>query len=116
MACNRLAQGSGWRGVAQGGALVRFAVDPRIGVETEELTSQILHIFNTAGPGTGWLAPRRDERGQLELRKVLCEGDDAAAAWAEVAKAAEPVMIAHLGALFCGGCDCFDALAGKVLM
>ena len=33
----------------------------------------------------------------------------------QVQKAAEGVMLANMGGFLCGGCDCLDTLAGKVL-
>ena len=119
--------------VAQGGAVVGFRLHGWLGVEGDELTAQLLQTYSAAGGGRGWLAPRGGggegggERGgegggeggggdALELLQVLEAGDDALGAWADVAKACESVMMAHFGGWFCGGCDCMDTLAGKVLM
>ena len=45
------------------------------------------------------------------------DGRDAAkACWAEVAAAAERVMARRFAGVYCGGCDCLENLAGKVLV
>ena len=54
---------------------------------------------------------------QLVLMQPLCGGaDDAKACWAEVAAAAERVMARRFAGVYCGGCDCLENLAGKVLV
>ena len=110
--------------VRDGGSMVAFRMHT-FGVSADELTSQLLEQIN-AGSDTGllgassWVAPCRDDRAtagaQLSLLQPLVAGDDAAAVWGVVYRATEQVMMGHFGALFCGGCDCIDKLAGQVLV
>ena len=39
----------------------------------------------------------------------------AAMLWSDLQKATERLMAKYLEAMFCGGCDCLEQLAGKVL-
>ena len=67
-----------------------------------------------------WCLPCREDDGaavsKLMLLLPLATGSDPAAVWAAVYQAVEVVMMGHFGALFCGGCDCIDKLAGQVLV
>ena len=70
---------------------------------------------NTAGNGVSWLLPKEDAAGKLLLLQALTPADEAARLWSNVYACTEQVMATHFGALFCGGCECFDVLAGQVL-
>ena len=41
--------------------------------------------------------------------------DEGRAVWRVLYEATEAVMRAHFAAIYCGGCDCLEALAGQVL-
>ena len=99
-----------------GGALVAFRMLGWFGMEGETLTWQLLEQVNTgSASGATWLIPRRAGGGELELLQPLTPTDDVAARWKAVYDAVEVVMMGHFGAVFCGGCDCLDTLAGQVL-
>ena len=103
-----------------GGSLVAFRLLAWLGADAEDLNNDLLDGVNLHGSGRRWLAPRREQIDgvrQLVLMQPLCAGaDDARACWAEVAAAAERVMARRFAGVYCGGCDCLENLAGKVLV
>ena len=103
-----------------GGSLVAFRLLAWLGADAEDLNNDLLDGVNLHGSGRRWLAPRREQIDgvrQLVLMQPLCGGaDDARACWAEVAAAAERVMARRFAGVYCGGCDCLENLAGKVLV
>lgn len=120
-ACMRLDQRFELEAIEGGGSLVCFRLLGWFAVEGDALTAELRDTANLNGAGVTWLAPRRVKPASggpysLVLLLPLCAGvDDALVRWAEVLRAAEAVMMAHLGEIVCGGCDCLDTLAGKVL-
>lgn len=114
--------------VLDGGRLVRFRLHGWLGVDREELNRELLDAVNTgAASGHAWLAPYRGWpdadaggggggcSGGMQLLQPLCAGDDARLVWRTLYDATESVMAAHFAALYCGGCDCLDKLAGQAL-
>ena len=53
---------------------------------------------------------------QLTLLQALAPESSAEAVWQVVYQATEVVMMGYFGAVFCGGCECIDKLAGQVLV
>jgi len=107
----------------EGGSLVAFRLIGWFAVPSDALTAELRDAFNLGGRGVTWLAPRRvrpDSTADgytLELLQAMSteRADEVRTRWSEVQKAAEGVMMSHLGEMVCGGCDCLDTLAGKVL-
>ena len=103
-------------------ALVRFRLLGWYSVAGDTLTAELREALNRSGNGVSWLAPCRvaptdGMSHTLVLTQPLCGGhaEEALHRWADVQRAAEGVMMAHLGEIVCGGCDCLETLAGKVL-
>ena len=97
-------------------------------MDADDLTRELLVQVNTgSASGGAWLAPcrrlscaapdekRADPTSALTLLQPLCDGDDARAVWRVLYDATELVMRGHFAAIYCGGCDCLENLAGQVL-
>ena len=65
--------------------------------------------------GRYWLAPHRTAEGELTLLRSFTDVEDARLCWAEVQKVAERMMAKYFEGVYCGGCNCLEQLAGKVL-
>jgi hypothetical protein len=107
-------------------ALVRFRLLGWYSVAGDTLTAELREAVNRRGHGVSWLAschvapvtaPSEGTSHTLVLMQPLCGGhaEEALHRWADVQRAAEGVMMSHLGEIVCGGCDCLETLAGKVL-
>ena len=117
--------------VRECGALVAFRMHGWLGVSANELTTQLMEQINgvdsssstrsTPGGATGttYCVPFYDKTApageQLTLLQALAPESSAAAVWQVVYQATEVVMMGYFGAVFCGGCECIDKLAGQVL-
>ena len=49
------------------------------------------------------------------LLRPFADKEDAQRCWAEVQKVAERMMAKYFEGVYCGGCNCLEQLAGKVL-
>ena len=61
------------------------------------------------------MAPLRTAGGELMLLRPFADKEDAQRCWAEVQKVAERMMAKYFEGVYCGGCNCLEQLAGKVL-
>ena len=106
--------------VLGGGSLVAIRMYGWLGVGAEQLTTELIEQINCgSSSGSSWVAPCRQADGTdalaLTLLQPLVEGDDAKTVWRTIYNATEAVMAAHFAAIYCGGCDCLENLAGQVL-
>ena len=115
--------------VLAGGTLISLRLIGWLGVSAEDLTWQLLEQVNTgAASGDAWLAPCRigdtadtpsgappPPKAPLMLLQPLHADDSAPVVWSRLYDATEAVMRVHFAAIYCGGCDCLENLAGQVL-
>ena len=109
--------------VLDGGAHVAMRMHGWLNVDAEVLNAELMERVNTgAASGHTWVAPCYMPTGDdgtgppaLTLLLPLVAGDEPRPVWRTLYDATEAVMTEHFAAIYCGGCDCLENLAGKVL-